>query len=166
MANSYTQLYIQLVFAVKRRQTLIHRDWEDHLYRYITGIVQDNKHKLIRINGMPDHIHIFIIYKPSQPLPQLVENIKTSSGKFIREMGYVKHGFNWQNGYGAFSYSKSHIEKVIQYIDNQKEHHKKKNFQQEYLQFLKMHEIEYDPKYLFEFNDEETSTIPPDNLPE
>lgn len=153
MANSYCQIYIQIVFAVKRRQSLIRPEWEDHLYRYITGVVQQNKYKLLRINGMPDHIHILIRYRPSQSLPELVENIKTSSGKFIREMGYVKNGFNWQGGYGAFSYSESQIDRVIRYIENQKAHHSKQTFKDEYIDFLNSNNIEFDPQYLFEFED-------------
>lgn len=153
MPDSYTQLYIQLVFAVQHRKTLIQAEWEVRLYRYITGIVQDNGHKMLQINGMPDHIHIFIGYNPIQTLPHLVENIKTSSGAMLRREGLVTNGFNWQAGYGAFSYSKQDINRLIQYIAGQKEHHKIFSFQKEYIDLLNAFEIEFKEKYLFDFLD-------------
>lgn len=153
MADTYTQLDVQLVFAVKGRQSLIQKSWKDELYRYITGIVQNHKHKMLRINGMPDHIHIFIGYHPSQLIPKLVEEIKTSSNEFINERGLATRKFSWQKGYGAFSYSRSHRDSVIKYINNQEQHHRKKTFQEEYIAFLKKFEIEYQEKYLFDFQD-------------
>lgn len=153
MADTYTQLDIQLVFAVKGRQSLIQKSWKDELYRYITGIVQNHKHKMLRINGMPDHIHIFIGYHPSQLIPRLVEEIKTSSNEFVNAQGLATRKFSWQKGYGAFSYSRSHRDAVIKYINNQEQHHRKKTFQEEYIAFLKKFEIEYQEKYLFDFQD-------------
>ena len=153
MANTFTQISIQIVFAVKGRQSLIHKNWKDHLYRYITGIVQDNGHKMLRINGMPDHVHIFIGYNPKQALSKLVEEIKTSSNKFIKENQFTQHQFSWQEGYGAFSYSRSQRPTVIQYIDNQEEHHRAHTFREEYLGILSNLEIEYREEFLFDFLD-------------
>ena len=151
MADTYTQLDIQLVFAVKGRESLIQKQWKEELYRYITGIVQNHKHKMLRINGMPDHVHIFIGYNPNQLIPKLVQEIKTSSNEFIKKKGFSRFKFNWQQGYGAFSYSRSHRDSVIKYIENQEEHHRKKSFQEEYMEFLKKFEIEYNDQYLFDF---------------
>ena len=151
MANPYTQLYIQFVFAVKAREALIKKEWKDDLYKYITGIVQQKKSKMLSINGMPDHIHIFIGYKPTVPIPDLVKDIKVASGLWIKENKLSKFKFNWQEGYSAFSYSQSHIDVVCKYIQNQELHHKKKTFRQEYLELLKKFQIEYQEKYLFDF---------------
>lgn len=153
MSNAYHQLFIQLVFAVQFRKSLIHRDWKEELFKYITGIVQMNNHKMLQINGMPDHIHILIGYNPNQLIPKLVEQIKTSSGSFIRTKGFVKNGFNWQTGYGAFSYHLSDLQRVATYIENQEQHHLQKTFEQEYEEFLKAFKIEYQNKYLFEYTD-------------
>jgi len=148
MANTYTQMYIQFVFAVQNRTSLIHDDWKDELYKYVTGIVQNNKHKLIAINGMPNHIHVFIGYKPHQLIPDLLQDIKGSSSKWINQKKLSKGKFNWQEGYGAFSYSHSHIDRVYKYIANQEEHHKKKTFREEYLNLLDKFEIKYDERYI------------------
>ena len=153
MANTFTQLDIQLVFAVQGRRSLIHKSWKDELFKYMTGIVQNNGHKMLRINGMPDHVHIFIGYKPTQLIPKLVEEIKTSSNAFIKDRQFLASSFNWQVGYGAFSYSRSHRDRVIRYIENQEEHHRKKTFREEYLEMLRKFEIEYKEEYLFEFID-------------
>jgi putative transposase len=151
MANTFSQIYIQLVFAVQHRNALIDTIWEEHLYQYITGIIQNKGQKLIAINGMPDHIHIFIGLKPSCCISDLVREIKKSSSIFIRENNFSKQPFNWQEGFGAFSYSHSHIDMVYKYIINQKEHHKKHSFKEEYLDFLKKFEIQYDSEYVFEW---------------
>ncbi|MEZ4990275.1 MAG: IS200/IS605 family transposase [Saprospiraceae bacterium] len=153
MPNTYTQLDIQLVFAVKGRQSLVHRSWKDDLYRYITGIVQNHGHKMLRINGMPDHVHIFIGYHPTQLIPKLVEEIKTSSNAYIKQQRFTNAKFSWQTGYGAFSYSRSHRDAVIKYIDTQEEHHRKKTFREEYLDFLQKFEVEYKEEYLFDFQE-------------
>ena len=148
MANTYTQLYIQFVFAVQNRASLIKPAWKDELYKYITGIVQNNKHKLIAINGMPNHVHIFIGYKPHQLIPDLLQDIKGSSSTWINKKGFNNGKFNWQEGYGAFSYSHSHIDRVVKYIINQEYHHKKKSFREEYLELLTKFEIDYNERYI------------------
>jgi len=153
MANTYSQIYIQTVFAVNGRASLILPEWEDELFKYITGIVTGQKQKLIAINGMPDHIHMFVSMDTSCPISKLMNEVKTSSNEFINNSQFLKGKFEWQKGYGAFSYSKSQIDRVVKYILNQKMHHKKLNFREEYLQFLKAFEIEYKEEYLFDFID-------------
>jgi putative transposase len=153
MAGTFSQIYIQVVFAVKGRESLIQIEWEERLYQYITGIVRTKEQKLIAINGMPDHIHIFIGMKPSCCLSDLVREIKKGSNDFIKENNLTKFKFSWQEGYGAFSYSHSQIDAVVKYILNQKEHHKKVKFRDEYIDFLKKFEIEHDEKYLFNWID-------------
>lgn len=147
--NTYTQIHIQLVFAVKFRQALIQKEWKDDLFKYITGIIQNRKHKLLSINGMPDHIHILIGLRPNQSLSDLVQDVKSISSKWINENKFIPNRFEWQNGFGAFSYGKSQINDVIRYIENQEKHHHKKSFQEEYIEFLEKFEIEYDVKYVF-----------------
>lgn len=148
MANTYTQIYLQFVFAVQDRFSLIQNEWKDELYKYITGIVQNNKHKLIAINGMPNHIHVFIGYKPHQLVPNLLQDIKGSSSGWINNKGFVKGKFHWQEGYGAFSYSHSQIDIVAKYIHNQEEHHRRKSFREEYLEFLKQFNLSFDERYI------------------
>jgi len=154
MANTYTQLYVQMVFAAKGRQSLIKKEWKEDLYKYITGIVQNHKHKMLAINGMPDHIHIFIGYNPNQKIPDLVETIKTDSNAFIKRNGWCNYQFAWQAGYGAFSYGRSQIDPVVKYIQDQEEHHAKRTFREEYLDLLRKFEVEYKDEYLFEFLDD------------
>ena len=149
MANTYTQIHLQFVFAVKYRNGLIHESFKEELYQYISGIIKANNHKLLAINGMPDHLHIFIGMRPSQSISDLLQDIKGSSSKWINEKKFLKVKFEWQEGYGAFSYSKSHVNNVISYIQNQENHHKKETFREEYLKFLKVFEIEYDERYIF-----------------
>jgi putative transposase len=149
MANTYTQIHIQFVFAVKYRTAAIHASWKDELYKYITGIIQHHKHKLIAINGMPDHIQILIGMKPTQSISDLMQDVKASSSKWINEKQLAQGRFEWQEGYGAFSYSKSHLNNVIAYINNQEQHHKTKNFKDEYLDFLQKFEVDYDEKFIF-----------------
>jgi len=151
MANTYSQIYIQIVFAVKNRNALINSSWEEKLYQYITGIVKNKEQKLIAINGVADHIHIFIGLKPTCCLSDLVREVKKASTVFINDNKLSKYKFNWQAGFGAFSYSKSHIDAVYNYVMNQKAHHKKRTFKEEYLDFLKKYEISYEEKYLFEW---------------
>jgi REP element-mobilizing transposase RayT len=148
MANTYTQIYLQFVFAVQNRVSLIHPDWEDELYRYITGIVQNNKHKLIGINGTSNHIHVLIGYKPHQLIPELLQDIKGDSSKWINKKGLVRGKFTWQAGYGAFSYSYSQVDEVVKYIMNQDLHHKKKTFREEYIEFLEQFHVPYDERYV------------------
>ena len=153
MANTYTQIHLQFVFAVKHRDGLIDKSWKDELYKYITGIIQNNNHKLISINGMPDHIHILVGMRPTQSVSDLLQDIKGNSSKWINDKNFVKGKFEWQEGYGAFSYGKSQINDVILYIENQEEHHGKKSFREEYVEFLQEFEISFDHKYLFEWID-------------
>jgi putative transposase len=150
MANTYTQIYIQAIFAVQERNSLIKAEWKDELYKYITGIVQNNKHKLIAINGVSNHIHIFLGYKPHQLIPELLQDIKGSSSRWINEKGFTKGKFKWQESYGAFSYSHSQLSDVIRYIENQEQHHRKITFREEYESFLKKFDIAYNEKYLLE----------------
>lgn len=149
MANSYTQIHIQAIFAVQNRQSLIQPSWEEELYKYLTGIIQNQGHKILQINGMPDHVHLFFGMRPTQSLSNLMKKVKGESSKWINQKGSIKHKFSWQSGYGAFSYSKSHIPQVVRYIQNQKEHHKKKTFIEEYVGFLKVFNIDYDERYIF-----------------
>ena len=153
MADTFTQVDIQLVFAVKGRQSLIHKSWKEELYKYITGIVQNYKHKMLQINGMRDHIHLFIGYNPNHLIPTLVNEIKTSSNEFINSKRFTKYKFSWQNGYGAFSYNRSQRDSVIKYIENQEEHHRRKTFQEEYIDILQQFKLEYKNEYLFDFID-------------
>ena len=151
MAGTFSQIYIQIVFAVKGRDSLIHPSWEEELYKYITGIIKNKEQKLLAINGKSDHIHILIGMRPSCCLSDLVREIKKSSNDFIKEKRFSKFKFQWQEGYGAFSYSHSALDNVIGYINNQKEHHKKQTFKDEYMAFLKKFEVEYKDDYLFEW---------------
>lgn len=149
--STYSQIYIQIVFAVKNRQALIASSWEEELYKYITGIVQNKGQKMIAINGMPDHIHFLIGMKPSCCLSDLVREVKKSSNSFIKEKEFSKYKFEWQEGFGAFSYSHSSLDNVIGYINNQKEHHKKRSFKEEYIDFLEKFNVEFKDEYLFEW---------------
>lgn len=150
-SSTFSQIYIQIVFAVKGRQSLILSKWEEDLYKYITGIVQNKEQKLLAINGMPDHIHILIGMRPSCTLSDLVREVKKSSNEFVNDNGFCRQKFEWQEGYGAFSYSHSSLDNVIGYINNQKEHHRVKTFKEEYHLLLTKFEIEFDEKYLFEW---------------
>jgi REP element-mobilizing transposase RayT len=154
MANTYTQLHIQLVFAVKYRAGLIQKEWKERLHQYITGIIQnkegkENPHKVLQINSMPDPIHIRIGLRPYQSISSLVQNVKTESTIWVNEKKFCKIPFAWQLGFGGFSYSKSHVNDVIRYIQNQEAHHKKETFLDEYRRMLKAFEIEYDERYIF-----------------
>jgi putative transposase len=149
MADTYTQIHIQAIFAVQNRRSLISTKWKDELYKYITGIIQNNNHKLLAINGMPDHLHVFFGMRPTQSISDLMQDVKGNSSKWINEQGFIKGNFAWQSGYGAFSYSKSHVPNVIKYIRNQEIHHKKKTFIEEYKDFLKKFEVDYKEGYIF-----------------
>jgi REP-associated tyrosine transposase len=149
MANTYTQLHIQFVFAVKYRAALIEKEWQPKLHKYITGIFQENEHKMLQINSMPDHIHIFIGLRPHQAISSLIQNVKTESTKWINENKFCGSQFAWQKGFGAFSYSKSHVNNVIRYIQNQQAHHKRETFLDEYKRMLDVFEVDYDERYIF-----------------
>lgn len=150
MPNTYSQLYIQIVFAVYGRQAFIKEDFREELQKYIAGIIAEEKQKLYAIYCMPDHTHILISMKPDLAISDLVRDIKANSSSFLKEKQFVKD-FSWQSGFGAFSYSKSQSLNVVDYIINQPKHHKKKTFKEEYLEFLQKFEIDYNEKYLFEF---------------
>ena len=151
MANTYSQLYVQIVFIVKGRDRLISKNNREELHKYITGIVQNRGQKLLAIFCMPDHTHLLLSLKPSISISDLVRDIKAGSSNFINEQKWVKGKFSWQEGFGAFSYSRTEVDRVVKYILNQEEHHSKKSFKEEYYDFLKDFEIEYDEKYLFDW---------------
>ncbi|MBC7873952.1 MAG: IS200/IS605 family transposase [Ferruginibacter sp.] len=153
MPGTFSQVYIQIVFAVKGRENLIGKRWKTELHKYIAGTIKGKGQKPIIVNGMPDHIHAFVGLKPVMPISDLVRDIKNNASTFINNHKFVKGKFAWQEGYGAFSYSHSQIGKVYDYIFNQEKHHQKKTFKQEYLHFLKRFEVEYDEKYLFDWYD-------------
>jgi len=153
MPGTFFQIYIQVVFAVKGRENLIGNNWKIDLHKYISGIIKGKGQKPIIVNGMPDHIHAFIGLRPSIPIADLVRDIKNNSSNFINDHKFVRGKFAWQDGYGVFSYSHSHISKVYDYILYQEKHHKKKTFREEYLAFLKKFEVAYNGKYLFEWYD-------------
>jgi putative transposase len=144
MANTYTQIYIHGVFSVQDRYCLVSKTWKDELFKYITGIVQKNGHKLIAINGMADHLHVFIGMKPSQSLSDLMQDIKGDSSKWVNSKGFIKGRFSWQEGFGAFSYSASQIDNVVKYINKQEIHHMKKTFIDEYKDILKKFNIDFE----------------------
>ncbi len=151
MAGTFSQIYIQVVFAVKGRANLIKPEWEEPLYKYITGILRNSQQKMLAINGMPDHIHFFFGMKPSCCLSDLVRETKKSSTDFIKDNRFTGGGFNWQEGYGAFSYSQSQIDQVVKYVMNQKNHHKKKSFKEEYMNLLDKFKIKYEERFLFDW---------------
>jgi len=154
MANTYSQSYFHLIFSPKNRQALIQKTWKNDLEKYITGIIQNNKHKLLAIGSMPDHIHIFIGYNLNHRIPDLVEEIKTSTNKWINNNRLSKFKFEWQKGYGAFTHSHSQLDVIIKYVLTQEKHHKKRTFKNEYLEILKRNDSKYNDDYLFDFFDD------------
>lgn len=151
MAGTFSQIYIQYVFTVKGRHNLLQKPWRDEVFKYIAGIIKAKGQKPIIVNGVTDHVHVFVGLKPSMNISDLVRDIKNNSSKFINEQGWINGHFSWQEGYGAFSYAHSQIENVYKYILNQEEHHRKKTFKEEYLDFLRKFEVAYDEKYLFDW---------------
>ena len=151
MAHTFTQIYIQAVFAVAWRQSLVRLNFKEDLHKYITGIVRKQGQKLIAINAMPDHTHMLIGLKPNKALSDLMRDVKSDSTEFIKRNGWIKGQFNWQEGFGAFSYSHSQLGSVIRYIRDQEKHHAKRTFRNEYLTLLKKFDVAYESKYLFEF---------------
>ena len=151
MSGTFSQIYIQYVFAVKERENLIHVSFEDELYKYISGIITNKGQKSLAVNGMPDHIHILVGLKPAMRISDLIRDIKNNSSNFINERKFLSKKFSWQEGYGAFSYSESNYGNVIEYIKNQKQHHSKRTFKEEYVALLNKFNIGFDDKYLFEF---------------
>ncbi|MDY6801734.1 MAG: IS200/IS605 family transposase [Bacteroidota bacterium] len=151
MANTYTQITIHIVFTVKHRENLIKKQHREELYKYIAGIIQNKNQKLLAINGASDHIHILVGLNPAMSISNLVRDIKNNSSKFINKKRWVLGKFQWQEGYGAFSYSRSQRPDIIKYINNQEEHHQKLSFKDEYLNILKKFDVNYDDEYLFDF---------------
>jgi len=151
MAHTFTQIYIQTVFAVSSRQSLIKPTFEDDLYKYIAGIVRNQGQKLISINGMSDHLHILIGLKPTMALADLIREIKSDSTNYINHNRWVHGRFSWQEGYGAFSYGQSQLNTIIRYIQNQQRHHQRRTFKSEYLSLLKKFDISFEEKYVFKF---------------
>ncbi|WP_339880713.1 IS200/IS605 family transposase [uncultured Algoriphagus sp.] len=149
MANTYSQIHIHFVFATQFRNALISEIWEKRLYEYMIAIIHNYGHKVLAINGMPDHVHILTGHRPEQGVSELVQIVKSSTSKWINEEKLTSSKFAWQAGFGAFSYAKSDLPKVINYINNQKDHHKKSSFKQEYLKILNGFEVDYNPEYIF-----------------
>jgi len=149
MANTYTQLYFHIVFAVKGRNNLIAIRWKDELYKYISGIITNKNQKLMIINGMPNHVHLLIGTKPTCNLSDLVRDIKANSSKWINEKQFINGKFEWQTGFGAFTIGQSQVPKIVNYIKNQEEHHKSKSFKEEYISFLNAYAIKFDSAYTF-----------------
>jgi putative transposase len=154
MANTYSQIYIQIVFAVSGRENLISKEWKDELYKYITGIVTNHGQKLLAINGVADHLHLLLNIKPNIALSELVRDIKANSSRWINEKRLVRGKFQWQEGFGAFSYSLSQLDDVIGYIQRQEEHHQKVSFKKEYLTYLERFNVDFDEKYVFDWIEE------------
>ncbi|MBK7566429.1 MAG: IS200/IS605 family transposase [Chitinophagales bacterium] len=153
MSRTFSQIYIQVVFAVQGRQNLIQKSWKDELHKYISGIITEKNQKSIIVNGMPDHIHAFIGLKPSMALSDVVREMKNNSSNFINDQKFVDGKFSWQEGYGAFSYSHSQISNVYDYILNQEQHHQSKKFREEYIELLKSFQIEFEERNLFQWID-------------
>lgn len=151
MAGTYSQIYIQVVFAVGGRQNLLHKEWRDDVFKYMSGIIRNKGQKPIIVNGVSDHVHVFVGLKPSMTLSDLIRDVKNNSTNFINDHSWIRGKFSWQEGYGAFSYSHSQMAYVYNYILNQEEHHHKQTFQEEYADFLEKFEIEHDVKYLFDW---------------
>ena len=149
MPNTFTQLHIHCVFAVKYRAAMIQSEWGERLHKYITGIVQNNGHKLLAINSVSDHTHMFVGLNPKQSISEMMQLAKGDSSEFVNKKGFTKRKFYWQEGYGAFSNSHSQIDAVVKYILKQKEHHRKKTFRKEYIGMLKDYGVDYDEKYIF-----------------
>src|SRR6202142_1073929 len=154
MANTYTQIYIHVVFAVEGRQNLIKPEHNNELQKFITGIVSGQKQKLIAINNMPDHLHLLVGLRPDSTLSDLVRDVKANSSKFVREKRWVAGRFSWQEGFGAFSYSRSQLGAVIRYIANQQKHPARKSFREEYVELLEKFQVNYDQRYIFKTDDE------------
>lgn len=153
MPNTYSKIYLQFVFAVRGRQSFIKREYKEELHMYMTALVQARKAKMLAVHCMPDHTHLFVGLKPSVLISDFVKEIKVESHEFIKAKGWVNSAFNWQEGYGVFSYGHSQVDSVCKYVLNQEIHHKKKTFRQEYMEFLKKFDVPYEERYLFEWNE-------------
>ena len=157
MANTYLQIYIHCIFAVKGRLNLIHPPHQDELYKYITGIVTNKKQKLLAVGGMPDHVHLFLGLNHGGSLSDLIRDVKANFSRFINAQRWIRGKFEWQEGFGGFSYAHSQLHQVIQYILRQEEHHARRSFREEYLQLLRQFAVEYDERYVFEWIDSAAS---------
>lgn len=153
MAGTFTQLYIQAVFAVKGRQNILRKPWRIEVFKYMSGIIKNKGQKSIIVNGVSDHAHLFIGLRPSIAISDLIRDVKNNTSNFINDHNWVRGKFAWQAGYGAFSYAHSQLDSVYKYILNQEEHHRKKKFREEYLDFLKKFDIPYEERFLFEWLD-------------
>jgi putative transposase len=149
MANTYHQIYLQVIFAAKYRETTIKKDWQPQLFAVIGNLINEMNCKTIIVNGVEDHVHCFIGLKPAVAVSDLIKTIKSKSSKYINDNGLTPQRFEWQEGYGVFSYSQSQVDSVYKYIQNQEDHHKKQTFKEEYLEFLQKFKIEYDEQYIF-----------------
>ena len=153
MANTYTQINIHVVFSVKGRENIITENFRRELFKYISGILNNTKQFSLAVNGYKDHVHLFFEMHPTTALSDIIRIVKTNSSKWINERKFVKGKFRWQEGYGAFFYSKSQRNNVIKYIMQQEKHHREKTFREEYLELLKKFDIKFDNHYVFEFYD-------------
>jgi len=153
MPGTFSQIYIQYVFTVRGRENLLHKPWREDLFKYISGIITSKNQKSIIVNGVSDHVHVFVGLNPSMKISDLIRDIKNNSSNFINSHGYTNGKFSWQEGYGAFSYSHSQIKNVYEYILNQEHHHRKKTFKDEYLEILQKFDIQFDERYLVEWLD-------------
>jgi putative transposase len=151
MANTYSQIYLQYVFAVKGRESLISKHNKEELHKYTTGLVHNRNAKLLAVHCMPDHTHLFVGFRPTLSIAEFIKEIKVETNEFINTKGWIRGKFAWQEGYGVFSYSRTQIDTVIKYILNQEAHHQKKSFKEEYIDLLKEFNVSYDEKYLFNF---------------
>ncbi|MFZ4544995.1 MAG: IS200/IS605 family transposase [Saprospiraceae bacterium] len=151
MKGTYSQIYVQFVFAIKGHDNCLQKTFRDQVFKYMSSIITAKGQKSIIVNGVEDHVHLFVGLEPSIAISDLVRDVKNNTSKFINEKSFVKSKFSWQEGYGAFSYSQSHIDRVYKYILNQEAVHKKQTFKEEYLDFLKKFEVQYDEKYLFDW---------------
>ena len=149
MANTYHQIYLQFVFAVKYRNAVISKKWSSQVYGVIGNLINETDCKTVIINGVEDHVHCFVGLKPVVSVSELMKTVKAKSSKYINDNGLTPQRFEWQEGYGAFSYSQSQVDKVYKYIQNQEAHHKKQTFREEYIEFLKNFKIEFDEQYIF-----------------
>jgi len=151
MANTYSQIHIQAVFAVKDRANLIRTEWKDELFKYISGIFRNQKQKLLAIGGVEDHIHLMFGLRPNLALSDLMRDVKANSSSFVNEKRFVRGTFNWQEGFGAFSYARSQVDAVVKYVLNQEKHHARRSFKEEYIGLLDRFEIEYEERFLFDW---------------
>ena len=153
MAHTYSQIYVQIVFAVQGRRNLLPGEKKEQLHRYITGIIRNEKQHVFRINSVQDHVHLLLSISPDTSISDFVRDIKANSSRFINRSGWIRGRFSWQEGFGAFSYSRSELGQVIGYIDRQEEHHRKQNFRDEYIELLHKFDVNFNPSFLFEWGE-------------